>query len=221
MYERSYHRFVESLRSGLQNKLPGIEAQLEMAPVRPGANLRTAWSKNCREAAVLIALYPAAGEPNTILTVRPTHLSTHAGQISFPGGGREGNEELHETALREAEEEINLPATEVDLLGELTPLYIPPTNYCVHPFVGALRTPPALRPCEDEVADILQVPLAELLTPDSRKLEEWVLYGQRVKVPFFLIRGFKVWGATAMILSEFLSVLSDCEYYADHERRTY
>src|SRR5690606_41845256 len=72
----------------------------------------------------------------------------------------------------EAEEEINLPATEVDLLGELTPLYIPPTNYCVHPFVGALRTPPTLRPCEDEVADILQVPLAELLTPDSRRSEE-------------------------------------------------
>lgn len=192
-----------------------------MAPVRPGVNLRTAWSKNCREAAVLIAVYPVAALPTTILTVRPTHLSTHAGQVSFPGGSRENNEALNETALREAEEEINLPASDVDFLGELTPLYIPPTNYCVRPFVGALHTPPALRACEDEVADILQVPIAELLTPDSRKTEEWVLYGQRVNVPFFLIRGFKVWGATAMILSEFLSVLNDCEHYADFEHRTY
>lgn len=179
-----------------------------MAPSSRGAEeALSVAGKQCREAAVLIVLYPGEAGPSLILTLRRADLPDHAGQISFPGGSRDEGESLRETALREAEEEVGLSPPSVALMGTLTPLYIPPSGYCVYPFVGAVAPLPPLRPLEAEVEQILHVPLHHLLAENTRVTEEWALLGEPVTVPFYACETHKVWGATAMILAELLEAL--------------
>jgi len=163
----------------------------------------------CREAGVLALLLPGDDGPVVVLTVRHDELPDHGGQISFPGGQRDGAETLAATALREADEEIGLSPTTVRLLGDLTPLYIPPSNFCVYPFVGAAAYDLSLRPTDREVDQILRVPIDRLLAPETRVVEPWTLHGQEVEVPYYDVDGHTVWGATAMMLAELLAVLGD------------
>jgi 8-oxo-dGTP pyrophosphatase MutT (NUDIX family) len=166
--------------------------------------------KECREASVLVLLHPQPdGTPAVPLTVRRDHLPDHPGQISFPGGQREGDETLDATALREAEEEVALNPTAVSLLGTLTPLYIPPSNFCVHPHVGIVRQTPSLTPTDREVEQVLHVPLNHLLDPETRVVEPWPLHGTEVEVPYYQVEDHTVWGATAMMLAELLAVVRD------------
>ncbi len=199
---------LADLRHRLARPLPGRAAQFRMAPrYRQDAALADVRGKPCREAAVLALLHPMAdGVPALVLTVRPPDLRHHGGQVAFPGGRREPGESLEATALREAHEEIGLPPEQVELLGALTPLYIPPSNFCVYPFVGAMAVPPVLYPADEEVAEILHVPLPLLQAADTRRVESWRLHGREVEVPFFALAGHKVWGATAMMLSELLAL---------------
>jgi 8-oxo-dGTP pyrophosphatase MutT (NUDIX family) len=157
---------------------------------------------------VLLLPQPDAG-PAVVLTVRREHLPDHAGQISFPGGQREGTESLADTALREAEEEIALLPQSVQLLGTLTPLYIPPSNFCVHPHVGIVSHDPSLAPRDREVERVLRAPLTHLLDPDTRVVEPWTLHGTTVEVPYYDVAGHTVWGATAMMLAEMLALVRD------------
>lgn len=178
-----------------------------MAPEVPARQATlSVHGRDCREAGVLVLLLPQHQDLAVVLTVRRDHLPDHAGQISFPGGQREPDESLATTALREAEEEIALPPPDVDLLGRLTPLYIPPSNFCVHPFVGRASSAPALRPADREVRQVLRVPLSHLLAPATRKTETRRLNGSDVAVPYYDVDGHAVWGATAMMLAEFLAV---------------
>jgi 8-oxo-dGTP pyrophosphatase MutT (NUDIX family) len=156
-----------------------------------------------------VLLHPQTDEWVLVLTVRREELPDHGGQISFPGGQREGDETLDETALREAEEEVGLDPSSVTLLGSLTPLYIPPSNFCVHPFLGLVHHAPVLRPTDREVAQVLRAPLPVLLDPATRTVEPWTLHGQTVDVPFYDLDGHTVWGATAMMLAEAVAVIRD------------
>jgi 8-oxo-dGTP pyrophosphatase MutT (NUDIX family) len=165
--------------------------------------------RSCLEAGVLALLVPLEPDPAIVLTVRHDELSDHGGQISFPGGQREGDETLSETALREANEEIGLATDSVHLLGPLTPLYIPPSNFCVHPFLGAATENASLHPTDREVERILRIPLRRLLNPATRVVEPWPLHGEKVDVPYYDVDGPKVWGATAMMLAEVLTLLRD------------
>jgi 8-oxo-dGTP pyrophosphatase MutT (NUDIX family) len=206
----SFATYIRRLRNRLEDPLPGIEAQSTMAPAyRADPSVLTVNGKDCREAGVLVLLFPDDATPHIVLTVRRDHLPDHAGQISFPGGQREQDESLRTTALREAHEEVNLDPSHVEVLGALTPLYIPPSNFCVHPFVGAASGPLALRPTDAEVGTILQVSLPHLLHPSTRTWETWTLHGNEVDVPFFDVNGYKVWGATAMMLAEFLALCAE------------
>ncbi len=164
--------------------------------------------KECRDAAVLALLHPGPRGTTLVLTLRNADLPDHPGQIAFPGGSRDEGESLRETALREAEEEIRVPRESVDVLGSLTPLYVPPSQFCVYPFVGAVDPLPPLAPYEQEVSAILHVPLAHLLEANSRITEEWVLRGEPIRVPFYRFESYKVWGATAMMLAELVEVVS-------------
>ena len=146
------------------------------------------------------------------MTRRRDDLQSHAGQISFPGGQREGDESMEETALREAQEEIGIQANALSILGRLATLYIPPSDYEVHPYVAWHQQQPSFTPQYDEVAEILEVPLFFLLDPANRYEEPWMLQGYEVQVPYFLVNSHKVWGATAMMLSEFIERLRAAGY---------
>lgn len=205
-----FESFIDQLRKRLRQPLPGIDAQAEMAvDYRKDPSLARVDDKDCREAGVLVLLFPHDRDPHLVLTVRRDHLPDHAGQISFPGGQREPGEPLRDTALREAREEVDLDPAPVDVLGSLTPLYIPPSNFCVYPFVGAVAHVPALRPTDAEVGRILRVSLMHLLAPPTIVRETWTLHGQEVTVPFYKVQDHKVWGATAMMLAELLAASRD------------
>ena len=205
-----YAEFAEAVRSRLRGPLPGVQAQLQLAPsYRMNSEMARIEGKPCRKAAVLALIYPRDDHLHLLLTVRPEHLTDHPGQIAFPGGGLEGDESLVDAALREAEEEVALDPTRVDILGSLTPLYVPPSNFCVHPFVGFCRDLPPLHPNEDEVHALLHISLEELFASGSITSERWVLHGKEIDVPMYRYASYRIWGATAMMLSELQTVLED------------
>lgn len=165
-------------------------------------------AQDCREAGVLALFYPDADEhPHLLLTRRPEAMNKHAGQVAFPGGRREQGESLEETALRETEEEVLIAASSVDLLGELTPLYIPPSNFCVHPFVGITEYTPDLSVRTEEVADIFGVHPGLLTDPSKRSTRRMKVGGAERDIPHFQFDDQMVWGATAMMMAELAAVL--------------
>jgi 8-oxo-dGTP pyrophosphatase MutT (NUDIX family) len=164
---------------------------------------------------VLILLYPhtvngTSPELHIALTRRPEYPGVHSGQISLPGGRRELGESLQRTALRETTEEIGVASEALTIIGNLSFLYTPPSNFCIYPFVAISTRRPRFKLDSREVAELIEAPLGLLASPTIRKQEVWhsEKYGER-KIPFFEVFGHKVWGATAMILSEFLTLLTN------------
>lgn len=159
-------------------------------------------------AAVLVPLVDRPEGVQVLLTERTAHLSDHAGQISFPGGRIESNDEspVH-AALRETEEEIGLPRQQVKLLGHLREFYIP-TGYRVSPAVGWVEPPFPLNPDPREVAEIFEVPLSHFCDASRHVVQEEVLYGQLRRFYAIPYQGRYIWGATAGILVDLFNVLS-------------
>ena len=186
------------------NGYDGREAQLKMAPLPRATRRPDERNGTPRVGAVLVLLYPYRGTIHLALTRRPDSLKDHSGQVSFPGGKVEPDESLTEAALRETREELGVPTSSVDMLGELTSLYIPPTDFEVHPFVGWVPFGPNFIPNTSEVAELLEVSIDYLLQPTTRHKEPWQFGTYTMDVPFYDVQGHKVWGATAMMLSEFL-----------------
>ncbi len=188
----------------------GPVAQRRMAPIARPMLRAAGRPEGPRLGAVLILLYCADDDLHVVLTQRPEYDGVHAGQVSCPGGRHEPPESLGQTALRETYEEIGVPPADVELLGQLTSLYVMPSDFEVHPFVGRYLGDgrPSFIPDTREVAAILEVPLRLLLDPATRAEEEMELRGGlRLPVPFFRVGEHRVWGATAMILSEFVERL--------------
>lgn len=159
---------------------------------------------------MLVLLYPIEDLLHILLTLRSSDLNHHGGQISFPGGGaEEGDRSLQDTALREAQEEIGIAAAGLEVLGPLTPLYVPPSQNIIHPFVAYAPRRPDFRPDPLEVAELLEVPLTTLLDPATRQEEDWAWRDFPLHVPFYAVGEHKVWGATAIVLAEFLALLSE------------
>jgi 8-oxo-dGTP pyrophosphatase MutT (NUDIX family) len=161
-----------------------------------------------RQAGVLLLLYPIGGRLHLVFTVRPTNLEHHAGQVSFPGGGwEERDASLAETALRETREELGIPVGEIEVLGPLTPLYIPASHNLAHPFVALAPCRPPFQPDPLEVAELLEVPLATFQDPAIRREDRMERDGLEWVIPYYAVGGHKIWGATAIILAEFLALL--------------
>jgi 8-oxo-dGTP pyrophosphatase MutT (NUDIX family) len=200
---------LEGMRAALQKPLPGIAAQIKLAPQLRIESLRATPPADARAAGVLILLYQQEGVWHFPLMKRTEDGLTHSGQISLPGGSQEAGESLQATALREACEEIGAACTAAEVLGQLSTLYIPPSNFLVTPTVGYVDQRPDFHCDPREVAELIEVPLSTLFDPQVVKREPWTLRGTTVEVPFYQIGPHKVWGATAMILSEFTLMLAE------------
>jgi len=164
-----------------------------------------------RTGAVLIVLYLRQEVLHTLLIQRQEHLTYHPGQISFPGGRRENGESFRDTALRETFEEVGIAPAALTVLGKLEPLYILPSDFCIHPFAAWHEGRPSCRPAPAEVAGIFEVPVESLYAPSARGEEIRHTADGGITVPYYLVRGHKVWGATAMILSEVIGRLHEAE----------
>ena len=202
---------INQLRLALARPLPGLDAQLQMAP-RP----RVGWDplkfpEDARAAAALLLLYPHNDTVNITLTVRGAELRNHTGQVSFPGGRVDAGETVEQAALREAYEEVGVDPRTIEVLGRLTPLHIPVSRYILHPIVAFTEIRPAFQRAEWEVARIIEAPVSRLSDPSvvKREIRTRAVKGQSidVDVPYFDIDGEKVWGATAMVLAEFCAIL--------------
>jgi len=200
--------FIQAIKKQLHKDLPGFFAQQKMIPVPRTIPSFSKTEDEATPSAVLILLFPVDNRWFIILTERSAQVEHHQKQISLPGGAQENGESLEETALRETEEELGINNIEkIFILGSLTPLFIPLSGYIVHPFVGWIDFQPVLHPDPVEVESVPVVSTDQLLDPKNIKREQWILHGIDVDVPFFDFDRKKVWGATAMILSEFREIL--------------
>lgn len=198
---------IERLEQALSRDLPGEDAQAILAPVP-----RRAWPpgfqiSQIRHAAGLLLLFPLDDRAHVVLTVRAGTLGRHSGQVSLPGGVVEPGETLEHAALREAHEEVALASDQVRVLGALTPLDIPVSGFRLHPILAATNSRPPLAPSDGEVARILEVPIEDLMDGQYLRSTERVRDGYRLTVPAFHVCDEEIWGATAMVLSEFLVLL--------------
>lgn len=202
---------IQALEQLLKYPLPGEEAQQEMAPFdRPTRAKAMAQDTNPRLSAVLALLYPKKGETHLVLTLRSSYKGVHSKQVSFPGGKKEEEDpDLLHTALREANEEVGINTQEVEVVSPLTQLYIPPSRFLVQPYLGISQQTPDFTPDPREVQEILQVPLRWLYDPKRQRSEKIpVMNGKyTVDAPFFDLFDQRVWGATAMILSEIRTLM--------------
>ncbi|TXF90592.1 CoA pyrophosphatase [Neolewinella aurantiaca] len=195
----------------VSSPLPGLAAQRLMAPPVRGEYSST--PLNARRASVMVLFYPIAERLHLLYIQRTSpKRDRHAGQISFPGGSADPEDkDAAHTALRELEEEVGVPPHAVELIGELSPLYIPVSNFLVLPFVGWVDERPDFIPQESEVARILELPFADFFTPHARKSGPRKIAGGMTlpDTPFWSVREEQIWGATAMMTGELVALLTD------------
>lgn len=190
--------------------LPGEKAHLEMYPKRGSSQQHKLETKDYKTSAVLTLLYVENGILHSILTERQSYDGKHSGQMSLPGGKVEDQDDsLEHTALRETEEELGIIKDQVEIIGQLTEVFIPVSKFLVHPFIGVINEKPLIYPNEREVKSVIQFPMDELLHHQNLittniKIDEGVVLKD---VPAFTIQDKIVWGATALILNEFRTIL--------------
>lgn len=201
--------FVALMGELMRKQLPGKSSHLRMLP---SARLGEFFPipSHARKSSVLIPLFMKNDGIYTLLILRPEYDGVHSGQVSFPGGRfTEQDICLENTALREAMEETGIQPSDVDLLGGLTELYIPPSNFIVNPFVGYYRGNASFVPDHREVARIVEVDIRELMGNKNIKTKDIrIQNGMVFRTPYYNIEGLTVWGATAMIISEFSELVS-------------
>ncbi len=204
----TFEDFIAVLRSKMvSSRLPGMKAQLKMAPAGRKSELSTV-AENPRESAVLISFFPKNNQPHLVMIKRAVDKSVHSGQVSFPGGKAEKSDpSLKHTALREAEEEVGITPSKVEVLGKLSDLYIPPSNFSVTPFVGFLTKEPDFV-TNGEVDRLLIINWNHLTNPANTSLQRLQHRTGSIEAPCYLINGDVIWGASAMILAELIEVIT-------------
>lgn len=202
------HPFFRFLKEYRDEDLPGREAQMKMSPepLDPDVVLDRKPSDTAHPSGVLVPLYPDdENRLHVILTLR-TRSIRHAGQISFPGGRKEGDEHLSETALRETEEEIGIQRNRIEIARSITPLYLHRTDNQITPYVGFLDGEPELKPNPAEVDEAFTAPLQNFIEGSHYREEKWNLAESSFHVPFWAIHKVPLWGATAMMMSELVEL---------------
>jgi len=201
---------IGALREALQKPLPGALAQALMAPSLRLHDSPAFTGLPSRSSAVMILLFPASGGLSTVFIHR-TQWGPHGGQISLPGGRQEPeDEDLIATAYRESAEEIGLIKEQVETLGVLTPLYVPHSHFVIQPVVAYTGVEPLFCPDRREVESIVTTTLNHLFDPEHRASMLIRTRGVEITAPYYEAAGYRVWGATAMIMSEFEQVVISC-----------
>jgi 8-oxo-dGTP pyrophosphatase MutT (NUDIX family) len=203
--------FIERLTERHQKGLPGRDYQLKMAALLKRSIFDA--PPTARKAAVLMLIFPKNGEWHLVLTERTGNENDpHSRQISFPGGSAEAADvDLAATALRETHEEIGVEPSVIQLIGAMTDVYIPVSNFHVQPFLAWTNAPPQYQPQETEVKTVIETPLSVLKNEANWKVKDIRVSAQYdlKNVPYFDVFGNAVWGATAMMISELLEMLRD------------
>jgi 8-oxo-dGTP pyrophosphatase MutT (NUDIX family) len=204
MIELKFDVLQERMVFGLK-MLPGEVAHARLSPPnRKPASTYLEYAKDYKVAAVMALIYPdAQNDPCILLMERTGGAGVHAGQISFPGGKQEEGESLEQTALRETQEELGFDPSLIQVAGPLSPLYIPPSNFLVQPFLGFMNEMPSLKPNEAEVKGVIKAPLHQFFDESNMEVGEFFSSGgYKVRSPYFKVEHHRIWGATAMMLSE-------------------
>ncbi|MDH5368182.1 MAG: CoA pyrophosphatase [Cyclobacteriaceae bacterium] len=206
--------FINTIRKALENP-PGIEAYEKMMPeIRDRLeHLDVSKIDDAKLSSVLILLYQYEEKIYIPLTKRHDYKGTHGGQISFPGGKHEEDDESRtHTALREAHEEIGVDPSEIEIIGLLSEIYISPSNFKVLPVVGYINVKPSFVREEFEVEKIIEVEISDFLDKANHKIKDMEVRNSLIKdIPYFDIQGHVVWGATAMILSELVYIIENMD----------
>lgn len=206
-----FQDFLEYVPKLITVALPGEEAHFKMAPLERIVSLKgvDVENKNPRIAGVMMLFYPKNDETHLVLIVRNSYKGIHSAQIAFPGGKYETEDETFDiTALRETHEEVGIHPDKIEIIKPFTPVYIPPSNFKVHPFLGIAKEELSFIPDIREVAGIIELPLRVFISDEivvSANLS--TSYANNISVPAFKIEEHLVWGATAMMLSELKEVL--------------
>jgi 8-oxo-dGTP pyrophosphatase MutT (NUDIX family) len=209
-----FRSFVNRLTTRLAQDLPGENVQFSMAPItREKIKEIPKENYHPRKSAVLILLFPVGNSIKTLLIQRPEYDGVHSGQVAFPGGKfEESDVTLQQTALREAFEEVGIIPEMVNIIGNLTDVYITPSNFLVTPFIGIVSEMPTFIADEREVHQLIEVDLLEL---NNKAIQAEKMIAQRngylLKTPYYNIAGLTVWGATAMMISELNVVVNESE----------
>ncbi len=203
---------LEEIKYHIQHTaLKGEEAHQEMTPTHRRISAKNLKGQNIRKASVLIVLYENKEQFYVPLIERHVYDGNHSGEIGLPGGKIEDvDKNPREAALRETQEELGIEPSEVEIIKELTPIYIPPSNFLVQPYVGLLSTKPSYIPDPIEVKEVIDLPILELLNEHNKKKAYIGKKHIQNTVPVFQIENHIIWGATACILNELKYLLKNC-----------
>jgi 8-oxo-dGTP pyrophosphatase MutT (NUDIX family) len=202
-------KFAEKLKLEILKGLPGTAIQWQMASSdRMVRNFPRTPGPDAKVAAVLILLFPDRGSVHTVFMQRPYYKGIHGGQISFPGGKREESDtDIIQTALREASEETGVNRVEISVIDTLTPLFIPVSNTIVTPVAGWMNAKPEFNHHPDEVDFLFDGELERFLESSILKTRPMKIHGEMINVKYYDYDGKVIWGATAMMLHELLTLI--------------
>jgi 8-oxo-dGTP pyrophosphatase MutT (NUDIX family) len=205
---------IDQIKQKLQLPLPGISSHLKMAPPHRAQEIVNHLdnSENAKKSAVLILFFCEVDVLKMIVIRRSVYVGIHSGQIAFPGGRyEEEDKEVRTTALREIEEEIGIPENKIEIIGRLTDIYVPPSNFLISVFVGYLSEKPVYKIDEREVDEVIEIPFAEFYKPDLIKEKSFFVNSIKAadNAPYFDVTNAEIWGASAMVMSELIDMLTD------------